>query len=80
MSKYTRTCKPILRIPEPPSPDIKPFKGEPGHKVRKTAHEKNEEYKQHIRDNEGHTFHQIYISVMTKVVMVPPPMVLRVSS
>lgn len=40
------------------SPDIKPFKGPPGKKVRKTAHEKNEEYKQFIRENEGHMFHE----------------------
>ncbi|KAG4414369.1 hypothetical protein IFR04_012506 [Cadophora malorum] len=43
------------------SPDIKPFKGPPGKKVRKTAHEKNEEYKQFIRENEGHMFHELYV-------------------
>ena len=40
------------------SPDIKPFKGPPGRKVRKTRHEKNEEYRQFARENEGHTFHE----------------------
>ncbi|PVH68753.1 hypothetical protein DL98DRAFT_662030 [Cadophora sp. DSE1049] len=43
------------------SPDIKPFKGPPGKKVRKSAWEKNEEYKQFIRENEGHMFHELYV-------------------
>ncbi|KAH6721737.1 hypothetical protein BKA61DRAFT_505885 [Leptodontidium sp. MPI-SDFR-AT-0119] len=43
------------------TPDIKPFKGEPGKKVRKTAYEKNEEYKKFIRENEDHTFHELYV-------------------
>lgn len=44
------------------TPDIKPFKGPKGKKVRKTAHEKNEEYTQFIRENESHCFHQ-YVSL-----------------
>ncbi|TVY82924.1 hypothetical protein LSUE1_G002266 [Lachnellula suecica] len=43
------------------SPDIKPFKGTKGQKVRKTAHEKNEEYRQFARENEGHMFHELYV-------------------
>jgi hypothetical protein len=39
------------------SPDIKPFKGPPGKKVRKTWYEKDQEYKQFIRENELHPFH-----------------------
>lgn len=39
-------------------PDIKPFKGEKGHKVRKTAQEKEEEYRQFAFQNEGRTFHE----------------------
>lgn len=39
-------------------PDIKPFKGPPGKKVRKTPYEKNEEYRQFCRENEGHPFHE----------------------
>lgn len=39
-------------------PDIKPFKGEKGHKVRKTHWEKEEEYRQFAFENEGHTFHE----------------------
>lgn len=41
-----------------PEPDIKPFKGPPGKKVRKTHWEKEEEYKQFALENEGHTFHE----------------------
>jgi hypothetical protein len=40
------------------SPDIKPFKGPPGKKVRKTAREKDEEYKQFVRENKDHVFHE----------------------
>lgn len=39
-------------------PDIKPFKGPPGKKVRKTRSEKNEEYIQFALENEGHLFHE----------------------
>jgi hypothetical protein len=42
-------------------PDIKPFKGPPGKKVRKTPHEKNEEYRQFALDNEDHTFHELHV-------------------
>jgi hypothetical protein len=38
-------------------PDIKPFKGPPGKKVRKTAQEKDEEYKKFALENEKHVFH-----------------------
>jgi len=41
-------------------PDIKPFKGPPGKKVRKTAWEKNQEYVQFALENEGHCFHELY--------------------
>lgn len=44
------------------SPNIQPFKGPPGKKVRKTRHEKDEEYKQFIRDNEKHIFHE-YVNI-----------------
>ena len=49
---------PIKCIPSPDNPDIKAFKGPPGKKVRKTWYEKEEEYKQFIRENEGHYFHE----------------------
>ncbi len=39
-------------------PDIKPFKGPPGKKVRKTAWEKEEEYKQFALENEDYVFHE----------------------
>jgi len=39
-------------------PDIKPFKGPRGKKVRKTVHEKNQEYTQFCLENEGHVFHE----------------------
>ncbi|CZT45759.1 uncharacterized protein RSE6_06101 [Rhynchosporium secalis] len=39
-------------------PDIKPFKGEKGHKVRKTAREKEEEYVKFVLENEEHPFHE----------------------
>lgn len=42
-------------------PDIKPFKGESGHKVRKTAYEKDEEYRKLARDNEDHVFHELHV-------------------
>lgn len=42
-------------------PDIKPFKGPPGHKVRKTRQEKNEEYRQFAREHEDHIFHELYV-------------------
>jgi hypothetical protein len=49
---------PIKCLPSPANPDIKPFKGPPGKKVRKTWYEKEQEYKQFIRENEGHPFHE----------------------
>ena len=42
-------------------PDIKPFRGEKGHKVRKSAFEKDQEYKDFIRRHEGHPFHDLYV-------------------
>jgi hypothetical protein len=42
-------------------PDIKPFKGPPGKKVRKTWHEKNEEYRQFALNHEGHPFHDLHV-------------------
>lgn len=45
-----------------PSPDIKPFKGPPRKKVRKTRAEKDEEYRQFARENEDHWFHE-YVSL-----------------
>ncbi|KAF2249446.1 hypothetical protein BU26DRAFT_519506 [Trematosphaeria pertusa] len=42
-------------------PQIHPFKGEPGHKVRKSAAEKEEEYTQFIREHEGHPFHELHV-------------------
>lgn len=39
--------------------DIAPFKGPPGKKVRKTAREKDEEYRKFGRENEGHCFHEL---------------------
>lgn len=39
------------------SPKIKPFKGEKGHKVRKSFREKEDEYGQFCLENEGHMFH-----------------------
>jgi hypothetical protein len=41
-------------------PDIKPLKGEPGHKVRKSAWEKEKEYTDFVKQHEGHMFHQLY--------------------
>jgi hypothetical protein len=55
--KTTGRVGPVIRISFSPSPDIKPFKGPPGKKVRKTRAEKNEEYKQFIREHENHPFH-----------------------
>lgn len=52
---------PIINLPSPGKPDIKPFKGPKGQKVRKTWYEKEEEYKQFIRENPGHVFHE-YVS------------------
>lgn len=43
------------------SPKIKPFKGPKGSKVRKTRWEKDQEYKQHIRDTPDHVFHELYV-------------------
>lgn len=42
---------PIKRTSFSASPDIKPFKGPPGKKVRKTWYEKEEEYTQFICEN-----------------------------
>ncbi|KUJ23237.1 uncharacterized protein LY89DRAFT_680024 [Mollisia scopiformis] len=42
-------------------PNIKPFKGPPGKKVRKTFEEKEEEYAQFARENEGHCFHELHV-------------------
>jgi hypothetical protein len=42
-------------------PDIKPFKGEPGHKVRKSASEKEQEYTDFVMKHEGHTFHELHV-------------------
>jgi len=44
-------------------PDIKPFKGPPGKKVRKTAWEKDQEYRRFALENEGHCFHE-YVSCL----------------
>lgn len=44
-----------------PEPDIKPFKGPPGKKVRKTRWETDEEYKQYIRATPEHRFHDLYV-------------------
>lgn len=44
-----------------PSPDIKPFKGPKGKKVRKTYWEKEEEYRQFILANEDHCFHELHV-------------------
>ncbi|KAK0103276.1 hypothetical protein ONS95_005309 [Cadophora gregata] len=52
---------PIKEEQRSASPDIKSFKGPPGKKVRKTAYEKNEEYKQFIRETPGHTFYELYV-------------------
>jgi hypothetical protein len=43
------------------NPDIKPFKGPPEKKVRKTPHEKNEEYKQFALGHEDHIFHDFHV-------------------
>jgi hypothetical protein len=37
---------------------IEPFKGPKGKKVRKTAWEKDEEFKQFAREHESHPFHE----------------------
>ena len=42
-------------------PDIKPFKGEPGHKIRKSFAEKEKEYKDFILNHEGHAFHELHV-------------------
>ena len=43
------------------SPEIKPFKGPKGKKVRKTFQEKEDEYRQFGLENEGHCFHELYV-------------------
>lgn len=48
---------PIRRTSFSVEPDIKPFKGPPGKKVRKTYQEKQDEYAQFALENEGHCFH-----------------------
>lgn len=47
-------------------PDIKPFKGPPGKKVRKTRREKEDEYTQFAFENEGHTFHEYLTSIQLR--------------
>ncbi|KAF2653770.1 hypothetical protein K491DRAFT_717738 [Lophiostoma macrostomum CBS 122681] len=42
-------------------PDIKPFRGEPGHKVRKSAWEKEKEYTDFVKQHEGHMFHELHV-------------------
>ena len=42
-------------------PDIKPFRGEPGRKVRKTAAEKEREYTDFVRQHEGHPFYELHV-------------------
>lgn len=49
---------PIKRESSSLLPDIKPFKGPPGKKVRKTHYEKEKEYTQFIRENEEHPFYE----------------------
>lgn len=44
-------------------PDIKPFKGPKGKKVRKTFQEKEEEYAQFVLTNEGHPFHEYVLTL-----------------
>jgi len=61
LSSYERTPGRVGPIKEEKfdvKPDIKPFKGPPGKKVRKTAWEKEEEYKQFALENEDHVFHE----------------------
>jgi hypothetical protein len=49
---------PIKKESHDCKPDIKPFKGPPGKKVRKTRWEKNEEYRQFALEHEEHPFHE----------------------
>jgi hypothetical protein len=61
LPSYERTpgrVGPIKEMKFDVKPDIKPFKGPPGKKVRKTAWEKDEEYKQFALENEDHVFHE----------------------
>jgi hypothetical protein len=61
LPSYERTpgrVGPIKELKLDVEPDIKPFKGPPGKKVRKTAWEKEEEYKQFALENEDHVFHE----------------------
>lgn len=48
-------------------PDIKPFKGEKGKKVRKTVWEKEEEYRQFAFENENHVFHEYVLHLRGSV-------------
>ncbi|RDW60599.1 hypothetical protein BP6252_11982 [Coleophoma cylindrospora] len=79
-AKATKTAEPEQKIITTPgrvgpikptlhdcSPDIKPFKGPPGKKVRKTAQEKAAEYKKFVLENEGHAFNE-YISIISAFV------------
>ena len=54
--------KPTLFSAEP---DIKPFKGPRGKKVRKTWQEKEDEYAQFARENEDHCFHEFVIPFLS---------------
>ena len=70
---------PIKRTSFSVSPDIKPFKGPPGKKVRKTWYEKEEEYKQFIRDTELHPFHEYVFSMSSNPNSITRSVVFNVS-
>lgn len=64
LPSYERTpgrVGPIKRENFNLEPNIQPFKGPKGKKVRKTAWEKDEEYKQFARDNKEHPFHEYVV-------------------
>jgi hypothetical protein len=68
LPSYERTpgrVGPIKELKFDVEPDIKPFKGPPGKKVRKTAWEKEEEYKQFALENEDHVFHEYAYTPLT---------------
>jgi hypothetical protein len=68
LPSYERTpgrVGPIKELKFDAKPDIKPFKGPPGKKVRKTAWEKEEEYKQFALENEDHVFHEYAYTPLT---------------
>ncbi|KAH8594006.1 hypothetical protein B0O99DRAFT_625740 [Bisporella sp. PMI_857] len=52
---------PIRRTSFSCTPNILPFKGTKGKKVRKTAAEKDAEYKQFVLENEQHVFHALHV-------------------